>query len=83
MKSMKNIGALLAFAALADLSTQPKGRPFVISKEKVEPPIPKGCNVYYFLENGSLSDTPTKYKVIAINKKPAIKKSKKLFNQTN
>ena len=67
----------MAFAALADLSTQPKGRPFVMPKEKVEPPIPKGCKVYYFLENGSISDTPTQYKVIALNEKSAIKKFKR------
>jgi hypothetical protein len=78
MKPMKNLGALLALAALADMSTQPKGRKYVEPKEKPIPPIPKGHKVYYFTNSGEISNSPTANVVTALNEKNAIKK----FNKT-
>jgi hypothetical protein len=76
MKGMKNLAMLYALAAMSDMGSIPKGRPYIEPKEKKEPPIPKGCKVYYFTDSGEISETPTKHKVIALNEKNALKKFK-------
>jgi hypothetical protein len=55
MKGMKNLAMIYALAAMSDIGSGPKGRPYIEPKEKKEPRMPKGCKVYYFTDSGVIA----------------------------
>lgn len=85
MKGIGKLSMLTAFAAMAEIALvddRPvkRGTNNPNLKTKVNPPIPKGCKVYYFTPDGQVSETPTDLQIVALNKTSAIKKVNKRLN---
>lgn len=90
MNSKSGILAMMAFAAMADMSSKNNFRHNnndVIDRCKIEPKkiIPKGCKEYFFTKSGAMFITykPNGYEVVfecfASNDKNALKKFDKFL----
>lgn len=80
---IRELSMLYALAAMSDLGSTPKQKIDLSKQRNIEPPIPKGCKVYWFTQDGVVSFTEPKqpivsYKIIALNEKSARRKFKNL-----